>query len=123
MTIQRHHCIILWISAFLIGCASSKQHKALDNDGPTTEQIYQAVMGDIADEDMQTLSGLQYSHTHAPYISIEQDYAHPRLYNPDITLHVYPHMASIDSAPIPAYTTVFPLYDKTIYAMPGEPVE
>ena len=47
----------------------------------------------------------------------------PRLPNPDLVMYVFPHLAGSDPAPIPGYTTVFPLYQRVQYAMPGERVE
>lgn len=47
----------------------------------------------------------------------------PRLPNPDITIYVYPHLATRHEVPIPGYTTVMPLYQKVQYALPGERTE
>jgi conjugative transfer region lipoprotein (TIGR03751 family) len=46
-----------------------------------------------------------------------------RLPNPDLVMYVFPHFAGSDPAPIPGYTTVFPLYQRVQYAMPGERTE
>ncbi|WP_339420722.1 TIGR03751 family conjugal transfer lipoprotein [Pseudomonas sp. RL_105y_Pfl1_103] len=46
-----------------------------------------------------------------------------RLPNPDLVMYVFPHLAGSDPAPIPGYTTVFPLYQRLQYAMPGERTE
>lgn len=46
-----------------------------------------------------------------------------RLPNPDLVMYVFPHLAGSDPAPIPGYTTVFPLYQRIQYAMPGERTE
>lgn len=46
-----------------------------------------------------------------------------RLPNPDLVMYVYPHLAGTDPVPVPGYTTVFPLYQRVQYAMPGERVE
>ncbi|KPW57983.1 Uncharacterized protein ALO82_03997 [Pseudomonas syringae pv. broussonetiae] len=46
-----------------------------------------------------------------------------RLPNPDLVMYVFPHLAGSDPAPVPGYTTVFPLYQHVQYAMPGERVE
>ena len=46
-----------------------------------------------------------------------------RLPNPDMVMYVFPHLAGSDPAPIPGYTTVFPLYQRVQYAMPGERTE
>lgn len=43
-----------------------------------------------------------------------------RLPNPDLVMFVYPHLAGSESTPVPGYSTVFPLYSKPQYAMPGE---
>jgi len=41
-----------------------------------------------------------------------------RLPNPDLVMYVFPHMAG--GAPIPGYRTVFPMFGRVEYAMPGE---
>jgi conjugative transfer region lipoprotein (TIGR03751 family) len=46
-----------------------------------------------------------------------------RLPNPDLVMYVYPHLSGTDPVPTPGYTTIFPLYTKVKYAMPGERVE
>lgn len=43
-----------------------------------------------------------------------------RLPNPDLVMYVYPHLAGSEGVPIPGYSTIFPLYSKPQYAMPGE---
>jgi conjugative transfer region lipoprotein (TIGR03751 family) len=46
-----------------------------------------------------------------------------RLPNPDLAMYVFPHLAGSDPVPVPGYTTVFPLYQRVQYALPGERVE
>src|SRR5690606_35538108 len=46
-----------------------------------------------------------------------------RLPNPDLVIYVFPHLAGTDSVPVPGYSTVFPLYQRVQYAMPGERLE
>ena len=46
-----------------------------------------------------------------------------RLPNPDLVMYVFPHLAGSDPAPIPGYSTVFTLYQRVQYAMPGERTE
>lgn len=46
-----------------------------------------------------------------------------RLPNPDLAMYVFPHLAGADPVPVPGYTTVFPLYHRVQYAMPGERTE
>ena len=47
----------------------------------------------------------------------------PRLPNPDLVMYVFPHLAGTDPVPVPGYSTVFPLYQRVQYAMPGERTE
>lgn len=42
-----------------------------------------------------------------------------RVPNPDMVMVVYPHL-SRGKYPVPGYVTVFPMYEKTHYALPGE---
>jgi conjugative transfer region lipoprotein (TIGR03751 family) len=42
---------------------------------------------------------------------------------PDLVMYVFPHLAGTDPVPVPGYSTVFPLYQRVQYAMPGERVE
>ncbi len=44
----------------------------------------------------------------------------PRLPNPDIYIHVPPHLATDERVPVPGYTTAVPLYGRVEYALPGE---
>ncbi|USB67184.1 TIGR03751 family conjugal transfer lipoprotein [Klebsiella pneumoniae] len=46
-----------------------------------------------------------------------------RLPNPDMVMYVCPHLTEGENAPIPGYTTVFPLHSRTHYALPGERTE
>ncbi|HCQ8422390.1 TPA: TIGR03751 family conjugal transfer lipoprotein [Klebsiella oxytoca] len=43
----------------------------------------------------------------------------PRLPNPDLVMYIFPHITA-GVAPVPGYSTVFPLYTRTWYALPGE---
>lgn len=42
-----------------------------------------------------------------------------RIPNPDLVMVVYPHLAQ-GKYPVPGYVTVFPMYEQTHYALPGE---
>jgi hypothetical protein len=41
----------------------------------------------------------------------------------DFTVYVFPHLSGSDPAPVPGYSTVFPLYQRVQYAMSGERLE
>lgn len=43
-----------------------------------------------------------------------------RLPNPDLLMYVFPHLSGTETVPVPGYTTVFPLYQRVPYALPGE---
>lgn len=43
-----------------------------------------------------------------------------RLPNPDLIMYVFPHLSTEDQVPVPGYSTVFPMYERVIYALPGE---
>ncbi|MFN3493641.1 MAG: TIGR03751 family conjugal transfer lipoprotein [Hydrogenophaga sp.] len=42
-----------------------------------------------------------------------------RVPNPDLVMVVFPHLAK-GKYPVPGYVTVFPMYEQTHYALPGE---
>jgi len=46
-----------------------------------------------------------------------------RLPNPDLVMYIFPHLAGSDPVPVPGFSTVFPLYQRVQYALPGERVE
>lgn len=46
-----------------------------------------------------------------------------RLPNPDLVMYVFPHLAGTERVPVPGYSTVFPLYERVHYALPGERTE
>ena len=52
--------------------------------------------------------------------SNELELLFPRLPNPDIYIHVLPHLATEERVPVPGYTTAVPLYERVEYALPGE---
>lgn len=43
----------------------------------------------------------------------------PKLPNPELVLYVYPHFTR-KGHPVPGYSTVFRMYEKDEYALPGE---
>jgi conjugative transfer region lipoprotein (TIGR03751 family) len=50
----------------------------------------------------------------------ELDTLFPRLPNPTLVMYVFPHLAGESQAPVPGYTTAFPMYEQVEYALPGE---
>ena len=58
--------------------------------------------------------------TYARSSENELEFLFPRLPNPDIYIHVLPHLATEARVPVPGYTTAVPLYERVEYALPGE---
>lgn len=52
-----------------------------------------------------------------PLTPMKQRFA--RVPNPDLVMVVYPHLSK-GKYPVPGYVTVFPMYEQTQYALPGE---
>ena len=50
----------------------------------------------------------------------EIDVLFPRLPNPTLVMYVFPHLAGEARAPVPGYSTAFPMYEQVEYALPGE---
>lgn len=46
-----------------------------------------------------------------------------RLPNPDLVMYVFAHLSGTEAVPIPGYSTVFALYQRVHYALPGERTE
>ena len=130
--------------AALGGCATSKEDLLTHGDR-TMMDIWQQETGDSAgggagevvrrqllearqslrrpltEVDVQAAPAEQMRHTRTARNEVHRQFQ--RLPNPDLVMYVYPHLAGTDPVPVPGYTTVFPLYQRIQYAMPGERVE
>lgn len=124
----------------LTGCATSKE-KLLTHDSatmldiwnrqtstspswrPATRQLLDArqalrrPLTQVDEEDIAADAG----YTRTARNEIERQFH--RLPNPDLVMYVFPHLAGTDPAPIPGYSTVFPLHHRVQYALPGERTE
>lgn len=58
--------------------------------------------------------------TYTRTVANELELLFQRLPNPDIYIHVLPHLATDERVPVPGYTTAVPLYERVEYALPGE---
>ncbi|MFG8056470.1 TIGR03751 family conjugal transfer lipoprotein [Pseudomonas aeruginosa] len=130
--------------ALLGGCATSKE-KLLPHGDNTMMDIWNQNAGDgaiggagqvarrqlldarqslrrpLTDAHVQAAPAEQMRYTRTARNEIHRQFL--RLPNPDLVMYVYPHLAGTDPVPVPGYTTVFPLYQRVQYAMPGERVE
>ncbi|WP_038201346.1 MULTISPECIES: TIGR03751 family conjugal transfer lipoprotein [Comamonadaceae] len=130
--------------AVLGGCATSKE-ELLTHGDRTMMDIWQQETGDSAgggagqvarrqlldarqslrrpltEADVQAAPAEQMRYTRTARNEIHRQFQ--RLPNPDLVMYVFPHLTGTDPVPVPGYTTVFPLYQRVQYAMPGERVE
>ena len=117
------------ISLTLAGCASTKD-TVLPQDGPSMKAIYEGHVHEMHARDPQVIRGelgnrpvvtgevaLQ-GYTRDAFNEI--DVLFPRLPNPTLVMYVFPHLAGEAGAPVPGYTTAFPMYEQVEYALPGE---
>ena len=117
------------ISLVLAGCASTKD-AVLPQDGPSMQAIYEGHIQAMAARDPQVIRG---ELGHRPVVTGEAalqgytreafneiDVLFPRLPNPTLVMYVFPHLAGEARAPVPGYTTAFPMYEQVEYALPGE---
>ncbi|MAC35363.1 TIGR03751 family conjugal transfer lipoprotein [Parahaliea mediterranea] len=130
------------LSALLLtGCATTKD-ELLTHDGQTMHDIWSREAGSgtgggrVARELLDARQSLRRPLTSEEIDGAAADQARysrtaqneiysqfKRLPNPDLVMYVFPHLAGTDPVPVPGYSTVFPLYQRVQYALPGERVE
>ncbi len=132
---------LLAIVLTLGGCATNKE-ELLPHDSTTMLDIWnvetgggpgggqaarqlldarQSLRRPLTETDIQAAPGVQARYTRTAQTEIYRQFH--RLPNPDLVLYVFPHLAGTDPVPVPGYSTVFPLYQRVQYALPGERVE
>jgi len=131
---------VLILALVLSGCTTSKDellphgdHTMLDvwNDetsggnSPGTDRrlldARQSLRRPLTGADLRGASTDASSYTRTAANEIQRQFR--RLPNPDLVMYVFPHLAGSDPVPVPGYSTVFPLYRRAPYAMPGERLE
>ena len=132
---------ILLAVMMLGGCATSKdqllphgdstmldvwQQEAGGSDagGQAARQLLdarQSLRRPLTEADVQATRAANAAYTRTASTEIHRQFW--RLPNPDLVMYVFPHLAGTDPVPVPGYSTVFPLYQRVQYAMPGERVE
>ncbi|MCG8023596.1 MAG: TIGR03751 family conjugal transfer lipoprotein [Candidatus Thiodiazotropha endolucinida] len=117
------------ISLVLAGCASTKD-TVLPQDGPSMKAIYeghvhemnadnpQVIRGELGDRPIVAGEAALHGYTRDAFNEI--DVLFPRLPNPSLVMYIFPHLAGDAGAPVPGYTTAFPMYEQVEYALPGE---
>ena len=114
---------LISIVVCLTSCTSAFQTGSpIPDTGPTIAQVYEEHMTMNAFGQYETGmlhdggSGLEgYSRDVYNELSVH----FPRLPNPTIIMYVFPHL-SFEGTPVPGYSTMFQLYPRTHYALPGE---
>lgn len=126
---------VLVIAVALGGCSTSKE-KLLPHDRQSMLDIWNEETGGnarqlldarhslrrpLTEVDVKAAPAVNASYTRTAQNEIYRQFQ--RLPNPDLVMYVFPHLAGTDPVPVPGYTTVFPLYQRVQYAMPGERTE
>ncbi|WP_349608041.1 TIGR03751 family conjugal transfer lipoprotein [Cupriavidus sp. DF5525] len=83
--------------------------------------VRQGLRRPVIEADVQGMPATNAAYTRTAANEIYRQFH--RLPNPDLVMYVFPHLAGTDPVPVPGYTTVFPLYQRVQYAMPGERLE
>ncbi len=116
--------ILSAVSLVLAGCSVvGNRESPLPKDGPTLVEVYRAHIaneGRSGPKDQMPLRAADdepMAQRRTDESPTKQRFA--RLPNPDLVMHVYPHL-SRGKYPIPGYVTVFSMYETIEYAMPGE---
>lgn len=134
--------LLVAVATVLAGCATSKE-ELMPHGGRTMQDIWRQEAGDggsggnvagrqlldvrqslrrpLTEADEQGAPAQQARYTRTAANEIQRQFH--RLPNPDLVMYVFPHLAGSDPVPVPGYSTVFPLYQRVQYAMPGERVE
>lgn len=124
--------------AALAGCTTNSQ-ELLTHDGNTMLEVWnQQTSGSVRGNQLpqqllearmvlrRPLQDSESRESNVPYTRNAQNEIYRqfrRLPNPDLVMYVFPHLAGSDPVPVPGYSTVFPLYQRVQYAMPGDRVE
>jgi conjugative transfer region lipoprotein (TIGR03751 family) len=116
--------LIALILLLLAGCSTSQEELMPVDPSTTMHNLWQQQSGGNAllmDARSQLRHPPDAVPTQTPYLrdaTSEIRSQFPRLPNPDMVLYVFPHLNG--NTPVPGYSTVFPLYTRPQYALPGE---
>jgi len=132
--------VILLIALLLAGCSTTKDSMLTHGDqtmmdiwsagtagGAGSQQSRQlldarlSLRRPLTSTDIQNSMAMQTTYTRTSANEIVSQFQ--RLPNPDLVMYVFAHLAGTDPVPVPGYSTVFPLYQRVQYAMPGERTE
>ncbi len=125
--------VVIALTGLLAGCSTSKEellpageHNMLalwngeDGAGSVVRQrsiARETLRRSLQDDESQAAMQRDLSYSRTQQSEISQQFS--RLPNPDMVMYLYPHLAQ-GNTPVPGYSTVFPFYSQTHYALPGE---
>jgi len=128
------------VLALSISACTTHIKDLLPPDGPTMKEIYNghlkrtgtggaagndvlaAARSEAAERAVQGNPGLDplaFTRT----AENEIDNLFPTLDNPTLVMHVFPHLATDERLPVPGYGTSFSLFERSEFALPGEPAQ
>lgn len=119
----------LLLSLFVLSACSvaGPRKSPLPEEGPNMKEIYDSHGSASRAPAAQDRAGMPLrpaldatgidTQNQAIVDSIEQRF--PRVPNPDLVMWVAPHLSG-DRYPVPGYYTVFPMYERVEYLLPGE---
>ena len=126
---------VMSVALVLSGCATSKE-ELLPAGEQTMLELWQGktagggqrhalaaretLRRPLTVTEQQGMNAEAYSYSRTQESEISQQF--PRLPNPDMVMYVFPHLAG-GTSPVLGYSTVFPFYSRTQYALPGERTE
>jgi len=140
MTSIKQTLILIVLATWLAGCSTTKDAMLIHGD-KTMMDIWEVGTGGsagslqsrqlmdarqslrrpLSNADVEQTPVMQATYTRTAANEIYSQFQ--RLPNPDMVMYIFPHLAGTDPVPVPGYTTVFPLYQRVQYAMPGERTE
>lgn len=123
---RQYHFVALLMLMASVGC-SSHINKVTPKNMPTMDQVYDEKTGAASSEKVrrrtaeiqarpvgrEEINPLPPSMQHVTEL-------YPKLPNPELFMYVKPHVTGESGMVVPGYYTRFALYEKTVYALPGE---
>jgi conjugative transfer region lipoprotein (TIGR03751 family) len=134
--------LILLLAITLLGGCATRKEELLPHGDRTMQGLWQQHAGDggtgplatrrlldarqqlrrpLTEGDIRSAPAVAAHYTRTAQNEIRRQFH--RLPNPDLVMYVFPHLVGTDPVPVPGYSTVFPLYQRVQYAMPGERLE
>ena len=115
--------VLISLSTVLMSCSNPFQARTpIPGDAKTIGEIYnqhQALTSAIQTRFRLLPDGDSDLKGYTREVNNELSIHFPRLPNPTIILYIFPHL-SLEGTPVPGYSTVFKMYQKVEYALPGE---